>query len=60
MGIFKRLFGMLLPKGEQMKILVIGLDNSGKTTLINYLKPKKAVSSAETVRLSFSPTNVSE
>jgi len=49
MGIFKRLFGMLLPKGEQMKILVIGLDNSGKTTLINYLKPKKAVSSAETV-----------
>ena len=26
---------------SQVRILVIGLDNSGKTTLINHVKPKK-------------------
>jgi GTPase SAR1 family protein len=26
---------------KNCKIIVVGLDNSGKTTLINHLKPKK-------------------
>lgn len=30
-----------------MRILIVGLDNSGKTTILNYMKPKKA--SMETV-----------
>lgn len=33
-------FGM---SKREAKILVIGLDNSGKTTLINHLKPKKVL-----------------
>jgi len=44
MGIFKRL-QMLLSVGSKTKvrILCVGLDNSGKTTIIAHLKPKKAV-----------------
>jgi ADP-ribosylation factor-like protein 6 len=46
MGIFKRLFGGLQAK-KKVRIVVVGLDNSGKTTVLNALKPKKA--SLETV-----------
>merc|ERR1712083_1020529 len=46
MGIFKRLFGGKSNK-KQARIVVVGLDNSGKTTFLNCLKPKKA--SLETV-----------
>ena len=41
MGLFKKLasaFGWLK---HEVRILVIGLDNSGKTTLVNIIKPKK-------------------
>jgi len=41
MGIFKRLFGSLASK-KKVRIVVVGLDNSGKTTVLNCLKPKKA------------------
>ena len=46
MGIFKKLFGMLGgslvgSNGRKVRILCVGLDNSGKTTIINWLKPKK-------------------
>mmetsp|Transcript_39610 Transcript_39610/g.62911 ORF Transcript_39610/g.62911 Transcript_39610/m.62911 type:complete len:187 (-) Transcript_39610:129-689(-) len=41
MGIFKRLFGGLTAK-KKVRIVVVGLDNSGKTTVLNALKPKKA------------------
>eukprot|EP00931_Biecheleriopsis_adriatica_P102971 TRINITY_DN77867_c0_g1_i1.p1 TRINITY_DN77867_c0_g1~~TRINITY_DN77867_c0_g1_i1.p1 ORF type:complete len:184 (+),score=43.26 TRINITY_DN77867_c0_g1_i1:132-683(+) len=46
MGIFKRLFGGFATK-KKVRIVVVGLDNSGKTTVLNALKPKKA--SLETV-----------
>jgi len=46
MGIFKRLFGGFGAK-KKVRIVVVGLDNSGKTTVLNALKPKKA--SLETV-----------
>mmetsp|Transcript_62639 Transcript_62639/g.149408 ORF Transcript_62639/g.149408 Transcript_62639/m.149408 type:complete len:191 (+) Transcript_62639:92-664(+) len=46
MGIFKRLFGGFASK-KQVRIVVVGLDNSGKTTVLNALRPKKA--SLETV-----------
>mmetsp|Transcript_7981 Transcript_7981/g.19006 ORF Transcript_7981/g.19006 Transcript_7981/m.19006 type:complete len:188 (-) Transcript_7981:30-593(-) len=44
MGLFKRI-AMALGLGKrECKILVVGLDNSGKTTLLNHLKPKKSSS----------------
>jgi len=48
MGLFKMLFGFVggaVPggKGKKVRILCVGLDNSGKTTIINFLKPKKAI-----------------
>lgn len=33
---FKKLFGS---SGQQISILLLGLDNSGKTTILNKLKP---------------------
>jgi len=47
MGIFKRLFGYVkeatgTSPNRKVRILCVGLDNSGKTTIINFLKPKKA------------------
>eukprot|EP00929_Paragymnodinium_shiwhaense_P113490 TRINITY_DN81784_c0_g1_i1.p1 TRINITY_DN81784_c0_g1~~TRINITY_DN81784_c0_g1_i1.p1 ORF type:complete len:186 (+),score=69.53 TRINITY_DN81784_c0_g1_i1:85-642(+) len=47
MGLFKRLFGGFTVTKKQVRIVVVGLDNSGKTTVLNCLKPKKA--SLETV-----------
>jgi len=48
MGIFKRLFGGFFQK-TKVKMVVVGLENSGKTTILNYLKPGKAKMSLETV-----------
>ena len=42
MGLFKMLASKLGMLKVTVRILVIGLDNSGKTTLIRHLKPKKA------------------
>ncbi|OQS04081.1 endothelin-converting enzyme 1, metalloprotease family M13 [Thraustotheca clavata] len=42
MGLFKELASALGMKKTGVRILVIGLDNSGKTTLVNHLKPRKS------------------
>ncbi|KAA3678018.1 ADP-ribosylation factor-like protein 6 [Paragonimus westermani] len=41
MGILQTLAKFFRLSKREMKILVIGLDNSGKTTIINYLKPEE-------------------
>ena len=41
MGLFKMLSESLGFRKHEVRILVVGLDNSGKTTLVNTLKPKK-------------------
>nr|QXF29089.1 Arl6 [Paratrimastix pyriformis] len=42
MGLFHKLFQALGFVRREIKVLVVGLDNSGKSTIINRLKPKKA------------------
>lgn len=41
MGFFKKLFSSMGPKSKKVRVLCVGLDNSGKTTIISHLKPKK-------------------
>lgn len=41
MGIFDRLGRFLGLRKTELNVLCIGLDNSGKTTIINKLKPDK-------------------
>lgn len=40
MGFFSSLFSIFYKK-KALKLIVVGLDNSGKSTLINWIKPKK-------------------
>jgi ADP-ribosylation factor-like protein 6 len=40
MGLFDLIAGVFGLGKKEAKILVVGLDNSGKSTLINHLKPK--------------------
>ena len=42
MGLFKKLASALGFGKAPVGIIVVGLDNSGKTTLINHLRPKKS------------------
>ncbi|XP_073719386.1 ADP-ribosylation factor-like protein 6 isoform X1 [Misgurnus anguillicaudatus] len=39
MGLFDKLAGLLGLKKKEVNVLCLGLDNSGKTTIINQLKP---------------------
>ncbi len=41
MGLWKRLAAAFGLSKIEAKVLVVGLDNSGKSTIINQLKPKK-------------------
>ncbi len=47
---YKYLMGGSIGK-KRSKIIIVGLDNSGKSTMINFLKPKK-------VRISSSQANL--
>lgn len=38
MGLFDKLANMLKMKKEQINILVVGLNNSGKSTIVNHFK----------------------
>lgn len=42
MGLLDMIASAFGLSGQKARILVVGLDNSGKTTLINHLKPKKS------------------
>ena len=42
MGLFDMISSAFGWSKKEARILVVGLDNSGKTTLINHIKPKKA------------------
>mmetsp|Transcript_26897 Transcript_26897/g.86401 ORF Transcript_26897/g.86401 Transcript_26897/m.86401 type:complete len:183 (+) Transcript_26897:166-714(+) len=44
MGIFSRFFSSVGLGKEKVNVLVVGLDNSGKTTIIERLKPQKSQS----------------
>ncbi len=41
MGLFDMIASVFGYSKKEARIVVIGLDNSGKTTLINHLKPRK-------------------
>ena len=43
MGLFS-MFESVFGSKKKSRVLVVGLDNSGKTTIINHLKPKKVAS----------------
>mmetsp|Transcript_10121 Transcript_10121/g.21335 ORF Transcript_10121/g.21335 Transcript_10121/m.21335 type:complete len:203 (-) Transcript_10121:334-942(-) len=53
-GIFGKLKRMLGFPRNEVQILVIGLDNSGKTTIINHIKPKQLQSNEVTPTVGFS------
>ena len=41
MGILDKLSGLFSSRKTKVRVICVGLDNSGKSTIINYLKPKK-------------------
>uniref|UniRef100_A0A7S2V202 ADP-ribosylation factor-like protein 6 n=1 Tax=Fibrocapsa japonica TaxID=94617 RepID=A0A7S2V202_9STRA len=53
MGFFKRIANSLGFQKHEVRILIVGLDNSGKTTLINHIKPKKATTFEVTPTVGF-------
>merc|ERR1719183_2867209 len=54
MGLFKRLSQLFSSGKQQARILCVGLDNSGKSTIINFLKPKKAATTDVVPTVGFS------
>lgn len=47
MGLFDKLAGWLGLKKKEVNVLCLGLDNSGKTTIINQLKPSNVIAEDE-------------
>ena len=40
MGLFDKLINVLGLKKKESNVLIVGLDNSGKSTLLNHFKPE--------------------
>lgn len=49
MGLFKKIASAMGRVRGNMRILVVGLDNSGKSTLIEHIKPNKVQPSIATL-----------
>lgn len=54
MGLFDTLAAMLKMKKEQINILVVGLNNSGKSTIVNHFKNPEEKSSVTVPTVGFS------
>ncbi len=54
MGLFDTLAAMLKMKKEQINILVVGLNNSGKSTIVNHFKGPEEKSSVTVPTVVFS------
>lgn len=54
MGLFDKLATMLKVRKEQVNILVIGLNNSGKSTIVNHFKEADEKSSIVVPTVGFS------
>lgn len=54
MGLFDVLANMLKIKKEQINILVVGLNNSGKSTIVNHFKDPEERSSVTLPTVGFS------
>ena len=51
MGLFDKLASWLGVKKKEVHVICVGLDNSGKTTIINQLKPEKVKRSFSTLSI---------
>ncbi len=47
MGFFKSFFAKIGLRRPSVRVLCVGLDNSGKSTIINWLKPRKVKKSID-------------
>ena len=57
MGLFSALFSIFRKKKKEVKLVCCGLDNSGKTTIINFLKPQKVQKSEVVPTVGFAVDN---
>lgn len=58
MGLFDKLAGWLGLKKKEVHVLCLGLDNSGKTTIINKLKPSNVSSLLSLLLMFYSGVDV--
>lgn len=60
MGFFSALWNSLMGGGRKVSVLVVGLDNSGKTTIIEKLKPPKSQTTEVAPTVGFNVSEVSK
>ena len=59
MGLFDKIGNFLSSKKKDINLLVVGLDNSGKTSVINHLKPPDSRLTSITATVGFTVENFS-